>query len=636
MPQYKFGENDVFHNVIKSYPKYSISMYHNISYINGNTFAETSRAGAHTAAVGYITVAGDPDADEEIIIVSSDGTSKAYVAKNSESLADNEFKRTGTDAEVATSIKDCIEHASGHAGKITVTRSGGALTLTQAVTGISGNKTIVSDLSNVTVSGFIGGTDRLHSKNVSSGQLSLYEMNIDRPTASLDGAADIGGLVRAEIYESENNQDIHFSIGGFANVTSKESYGEVDKNIFTSSYPLTSSIMREIVIASRDTDNDIDGYKLPSSLLQEIPTKQETIFKIIALKNIYDSYRPMSPYFDFDKYIFVSGGVPYERINTGDGNKTTTNIKLADSQKNAAGAALTESIPRSDYTNLIAIPKIFYGSGIKKGSVDLKFYYTGSLIGRAQDIYKNGLLVETTGSSASVATVIGTVLYNEGIMLITASHKLNDFVEDGYLSPKSGSVDSSKYGSGGMGALSASWVDNPRWSHFGAYESFLTASDDTVHFPANSVVGQQGRSSSSYAPASSSYILEFRGTSYTPVVTMLAHAPKNELNWSNNITYVDKSNLRFTDKVNEFIEPYEKTFVKQTSSVSYKENEKIIIKNTVSSSFSHYSASFKPQTFISKIGIYDEDKNLIAVAKLANPVKKTNEQDYTFKLKLDI
>ena len=35
-------------------------------------------------------------------------------------------------------------------------------------------------------------------------------------------------------------------------------------------------------------------------------------------------------------------------------------------------------------------------------------------------------------------------------------------------------------------------------------------------------------------------------------------------------------------------------------------------------------------------GIFDKDKNLIAVAKVANPVKKTIEQDYTFKLKLDL
>ena len=35
-------------------------------------------------------------------------------------------------------------------------------------------------------------------------------------------------------------------------------------------------------------------------------------------------------------------------------------------------------------------------------------------------------------------------------------------------------------------------------------------------------------------------------------------------------------------------------------------------------------------------GIYDDKKNLIAVAKLAKPVRKSEERDFTFKIKLDI
>ena len=60
------------------------------------------------------------------------------------------------------------------------------------------------------------------------------------------------------------------------------------------------------------------------------------------------------------------------------------------------------------------------------------------------------------------------------------------------------------------------------------------------------------------------------------------------------------------------------------------------IKNTVSSSFPDPTGSFQKQTYISRVGIYDKDKNLIGVAKVANPVKKTEDRDFTFKLKLDI
>ena len=56
----------------------------------------------------------------------------------------------------------------------------------------------------------------------------------------------------------------------------------------------------------------------------------------------------------------------------------------------------------------------------------------------------------------------------------------------------------------------------------------------------------------------------------------------------------------------------------------------------VSASYNEPSASFRKHTYISKIGIYDKNRNLIAVAKTATPVKKTEEREYTFKLKMDI
>ena len=81
---------------------------------------------------------------------------------------------------------------------------------------------------------------------------------------------------------------------------------------------------------------------------------------------------------------------------------------------------------------------------------------------------------------------------------------------------------------------------------------------------------------------------------------------------------------------------YEECFVASTGAFSYVEKPNVKIKNTISSSYNDFTESYKPQTFISKIGIYDEDNELIAVAKLARPVRKTNDRDYTFKLKLDL
>ena len=73
-----------------------------------------------------------------------------------------------------------------------------------------------------------------------------------------------------------------------------------------------------------------------------------------------------------------------------------------------------------------------------------------------------------------------------------------------------------------------------------------------------------------------------------------------------------------------------------SSSTFYAENEQVKVKNIVKSVYNNYTASFQRETYISEIGIYDKDRNLIAIAKTANPIKKTEDRALTFKLKLDI
>ena len=189
---------------------------------------------------------------------------------------------------------------------------------------------------------------------------------------------------------------------------------------------------------------------------------------------------------------------------------------------------------------------------------------------------------------------------------------LNSDVEDGYLCPVTGT--SATYNGPGRVELQSAWRDNPKWAHFGAYEAFIQETESSL--------------SRSYAPASSSYELKFEGTNTIPTLTMFAHADKNEFNWSNNLTYLDRQYATGST--------YQEIVVAQTSSVAYKEKEYLPVRNTISSSFANYSASYEDQTFISKINILDEDGNIIAIAKLAKPVPKTNSTDYTFKLKIDL
>ena len=101
---------------------------------------------------------------------------------------------------------------------------------------------------------------------------------------------------------------------------------------------------------------------------------------------------------------------------------------------------------------------------------------------------------------------------------------------------------------------------------------------------------------------------------------MFAKAGRGAVNYSNNPTFLQSGSSLFN----------------LTSAHVYEENPERLIKNTVSSSYPGYSASFKRQVFISRIGIYDVNRNLIGVATLADPVLKQEDEDYTFKLKLDI
>lgn len=232
--------------------------------------------------------------------------------------------------------------------------------------------------------------------------------------------------------------------------------------------------------------------------------------------------------------------------------------------------------------NMIFIPQMYYGSTIKKGSVYLNYFYTGSMLAACHDKNHNGELIGTTGSTAGV--VVGIVLYDEGIIMLTSSRGLERSDASG--------APALKY-SGPSGADIAS-----SWLYYG------TTLNDGIAIGSN--------------VNNASYELKFKGTSYLNSMTMFAKAPRGQLNHSNNPTWqnVSETTASITGKG--------KTFSEGTR----------LIKNVVSASYA--SASFEKTTYISKVRLYDENNNLIGIASLANPVKKTMDRDYTFKLKLDI
>ena len=53
--------------------------------------------------------------------------------------------------------------------------------------------------------------------------------------------------------------------------------------------------------------------------------------------------------------------------------------------------------------------------------------------------------------------------------------------------------------------------------------------------------------------------------------------------------------------------------LKSSGDNHYVENHKLEIKNIVSGAYSDFTGSFQKETYISQIGIYDKDRNLIGL-----------------------
>ena len=226
--------------------------------------------------------------------------------------------------------------------------------------------------------------------------------------------------------------------------------------------------------------------------------------------------------------------------------------------------------------NFITIPSMYYGSTIKKGSVELNYYITGSKIATCADTNHNGTLIGTTGSTSG--SVVGLVLYDEGIIMLTSSNPIAANDDNGI-----------RYD--GIDPVTGSWL------YYG------TTLNDGI---------------SSNSLSSASYDLNFKGTNYVNSLTMFAHAKKGQLNHSNNPTYRDLSSQKINTTGSGL------TFVEGTTPLA----------NVVSASY--VSASYEKTTYISKVNIYDEDGNLIAITSMARPIKKTLTDEFTFKMKLDL
>ena len=260
--------------------------------------------------------------------------------------------------------------------------------------------------------------------------------------------------------------------------------------------------------------------------------------EIQALKTALESYSPLSPNYAYSSSL---------------GDKLTQEMRI------------------------VSIPSIFFGSSIRKGTISVKFYITGTLAGELVDDLQNGELRQKSPKDINSGSVAGVALYNEGFLLLTGSWAVSALVD--------------QYVDCGV-------ATTPRWI-------------DVLQVPSRCGVA---------VLTASSFGLDFEGTQPVPVKTMFAHAPRAELNYSSNPTY-----LKFGSS----------SYGVTTGTLQYSQYDQVPIKNVVSGAWAEPTAPFSKVTYISKIGIYDDDKNLIGVAKLASPVRKREKDEFTFKLKLD-
>ena len=246
--------------------------------------------------------------------------------------------------------------------------------------------------------------------------------------------------------------------------------------------------------------------------------------------------------------------------------------------------------------NLIHIPSIFYGTKIRPGTVSMQWFYTGSLIAELKDEKENGELIQVGpfGNTGS-GSVAGVVLYNEGFILLTGSWNLGgsplSIVDDGT-------------------ASKAKWIHWGAGMELGRSKGSLTP-EATGSYLTDTDAGTL---------LTASFGLSFEGVTKTETLTMYARAPKGQVNYSNNPTFLQ----------------YDQRQLSFTSSHIFEENPERLIKNTVSSSYTNHTENFKRQVYISKVAVYDDKKQLIGIATLANPVLKEEDQDLAVKIKLDM
>ena len=203
----------------------------------------------------------------------------------------------------------------------------------------------------------ISGSHSANYKGVPPGFLSLYEYNLDRTTDFIHPFL-LANSTYKTTFRSQLKNMLGDTVDGVAGYPT-------DGSEITSTYQMSASITRKYLEATTLTltSSTISNHNHTSSVLKNMCLQYQTINS------------------DFST----------------SGQQNLTKIF-------------------GDDVNMINIPSIFYGSEIKKGTIELNYYITGSLIATAKDENQNGKLICTFGTGSVSGSVVGYVLYREGIL----------------------------------------------------------------------------------------------------------------------------------------------------------------------------------------------------------------------------
>jgi len=474
-------------------------------------------------------------------------------------------------------------------------------------------------------------------RHVPPGFVSLYEVNVDRPYSTITSDSDM-------IYPfiTKDSGMTSFSTVSTSQFNSDFAYG--DK--ITGTYAMSASISSQLVATGKHTGGD------PEDSIDHRRKRD-------ALRTSFDYYTRLSSRFSYHTGL----------------------------------VGIDEGSPSWEQQafRLLQIPSIFYGERIKKGTVKLDWYDSGILIATAEDSKQNGEMIVTYSTkSTQIGKFIGLVFYSEGFIILSNTDDSKIF--------DSGGVEISN--TTWKDFMKDLEVYNPSTDPVAGYPVAAGAGTGNYHFslyfkgthtiPTMTMLVNVEKGECSHSNNPTFIDSDFQYINVPNVVsvaninnnlpvtftTSTAHnlGSIGELifgkisNYSDSYDPFTNHDLRFKIKSTTEFEIYRindsgiavplldnfiantppaaaKIQAKQnsyqrnqplTGSHGYFERPNFKIKNTVKSSYNDPYAEFEDHTYISKIAIYDEDRNMIGIAKLATPIKKTMKRDFTFKLKLDI